>query len=191
MNKNLKYLEIKECKYFDDIILEILNNILRKNECELYNTDFFFNLLTKGTESLLFYELGIIYQLVYIVITINFTLPCMIKNVELINIKSPFYKKYNLADVHLIILILTSKIVTKYNQIIQDEKKIKHIPIIQLVNSNINNLNFKNLDEESLVNLYYDNIKYLIRNIVEIENTLSDNDYSETLIYKDFINISK
>jgi len=189
-NIDFNYLEIENCEELNKMILEIVNNIIKQQKSENYNTNFFFNYFINYGNDKLTLELALIYQLVYIILTINFTLPSMISDCNLVNIKKPFHEKYGVSNTYLLLLILTSKIVNRYNTLIKENDYLKCINITDLININVNELNFDNLNSKSLLNMYYNNIRYLIQNIVKTHSILyKSNKISAEIIYKEFINI--
>ena len=69
-----------------------------------------------------------IFKIYYIIFIINFTLPNMISNINIFNIKDNFYKKYGESKTRLALLILNSKLIVYHKMLITklnlDDKNI-------------------------------------------------------------------
>ena len=69
-----------------------------------------------------------IFKIYYIIFLINFTLPNMISNINIFNIKDNFYKKYGESKTRLALLILNSKLIVYHKMLITklnlDDKNI-------------------------------------------------------------------
>lgn len=59
-----------------------------------------------------------IFKIYYIIFLINFTLPNMISNINIFNIKDNFYKKYGESKTRLALLILNSKLIVYHKMLI-------------------------------------------------------------------------
>ena len=111
--------------------------------------------------------------MIYVLLTINLTLPDMILDLGKIKVKKNFYKSYGESNTYLLILILTSKILNRYNILIEkisfnNSEQIKK-NIVKLLSLNTNYLDMNKID---LIEIYYSNIKNIISSIIYLSKNI-------------------